>query len=86
MIRILRNVAIGVLCSPASVYAVDGANIFDSRCTLCHQDKASLAQLPDKKIKRVLQSDSVEEHRFALSQDEVNAVVHFLKHQDAQSD
>lgn len=77
--RLLKNLSIVWLWLPGVVHAVDGANVFDTRCRLCHQSATAFEHSRAKELKEVLRSNTIEEHRFALSEDEIQAVVRFLK-------
>ena len=80
-IRTVIVLTVGLLALPISAHAVDGAQLFDTRCRLCHQDEGELKNKSSTKIKNVLQSDKVAEHRFALSKREIDSLVRYLEQQ-----
>ena len=57
--------------------ASTGEELFISKCACCHFDEASL-RIGASKIKKIVTGDSVKQHRFSLSDEEVDLIISYL--------
>ncbi|MBM4181484.1 MAG: hydrogenase small subunit [Betaproteobacteria bacterium] len=56
-----------------------GARVYDSQCVYCHDaDPAQLRALPEQ-VPELLRSDRIRAHRFPLEEDDLRALVDYLK-------
>lgn len=71
---------IGFFAINSSVYASDGADLFQQHCVRCHQSASRIKAAP-KQVKELLNGNTIRQHRFNLDEPTVQAIVDHIAQQ-----